>query len=123
MLTQETEEHRYKPPEYGCETFEIRRDELLSDEPPIPLALVPQADLLKSFVRTSHAVTRTLLEHFLKAPALTELGAQGLAAIDHVNADAARSPSGLKLESAPLCARLEDVPPSEHTDGGTITRT
>ncbi len=93
-------------------TIQISRDELLQKLPSIPSSMTKNAHTIERFVSTYHQITLALLS-CLSASLGKDFGSS--------HREGHASNSGLKLESVPFDARLEDVPPSEHTDMGTLT--
>ena len=94
----------------------MARDDVLKAKAGIPALLQSTESIISQFIVHSHAITKTLLASLSSGLALPS---------DHdvelTHHETSSSASGLKLESVPLEERLEDVPPSEHTDGGTLT--
>lgn len=86
---------------------------MLKKLPAIPEGLKTSASVIESFIETSHQTTRTLLAHLSSALSLPHL-----ADFHH---DDQPNDCGLKIEAVHMVEKLEDVPPSEHTDNGTIT--
>lgn len=80
--------------------------------PVIPEAVDQSRHMIESFITSSHHIVHVLLS------CLSSLLGQNLGAIHR---EGYPSNCGLKLESVPLEARREDVPPSEHTDQGSLT--
>lgn len=101
----------YKPYD-DCETLEIAREDALTTHAGIPSSMRPSAETLQYFIAASHHITLTMLTALSKSMNQPQL-------LDaHTDAP---NDCGLKFESVPMEERLEDVPPSEHTDMGTLT--
>ena len=77
-----------------------------------PSSLKSSSRLIENFISTSHHITL-----FLLALISESLGID----FEKHHREGEPNDCGLKLESVPLSERLEDVPPSEHTDMGTLT--
>lgn len=91
----------------------ISRDELVQQLITLPTPINRETKLVGDFISVSHRISMTLLSHLAQALNLPHLGDS--------HRDSVPSDCGLKLESVPLEERLEDVPPSEHTDSGSLT--
>ncbi|EAW14281.1 putative oxidoreductase, 2OG-Fe(II) oxygenase family [Aspergillus clavatus NRRL 1] len=105
------QERGYKPGE--AETFEIARDEILQGTQIAPQCMSKQWPLVEDFLASSHETVFTVLSALSRALDSDRL--------EDSHREGQPSDSGLKLESVPFEEKLEDVPPSEHTDGGTLT--
>lgn len=99
-----------------CETFEIPLDYL--SEPVRPLSSTLNVPKSREFSHASHNIVTTLL-HSLSSSLRAEHPHIPPLEIMHDRDEP--SGSGLKLESVPTVENLEDVPFSEHKDGGTLT--
>lgn len=71
---------------------------------------------MREFMSTSSTIATVLLDRMSTALELT-----GTQHLQNFHRPGKASGSGLKFESVPTVEHLEDVPPSEHTDGGSIT--
>ncbi|GIJ87964.1 hypothetical protein Asppvi_006880 [Aspergillus pseudoviridinutans] len=107
----ENQERGYKPGE--AETFEIARDEILQGKRIAPQCMSKEWPVVEDFIASSHEKVLTLLSSLSNS--------LGLGRFEDSHREGQPSDSGLKLESVPFEEKLEDVPPSQHTDGGTLT--
>ena len=71
---------------------------------------------MREFMEMSSSITNVLLDNMS-----TALGLTGMEHLQKFHRPEETSGCGLKFESVPTVERLEDVPPSEHTDSGSIT--
>jgi isopenicillin N synthase-like dioxygenase len=92
--------------------LQISRDEVLQGLSAIPKSLKSSSQLIESFISTSHQITLTILALLSESLGIS---------FEKHHVEGESSDCGLKMESVPLSERLEDVPPSEHTDMGTLT--
>ncbi|KZF26755.1 Clavaminate synthase-like protein [Xylona heveae TC161] len=100
-----------------AETFEIAREEAFNtSSASFPASMRSHSGLIKDFISSSHTITMTMLSHLSDS-----MGLEGDARFEHRHRDGQSSDCALKMESAPMWDRLEDIPPSEHTDMGTLT--
>ena len=92
---------------------QISRDELVQKLSTLPTPISRETKLVEDFISSSHRITMALLSRLAQALDLPHLRDS--------HCENVPSDCGLKLESVPLEERLEDVPPSEHTDSGSLT--
>ncbi|KAL1861864.1 hypothetical protein Plec18170_000687 [Paecilomyces lecythidis] len=107
----EKQERGFKPGE--AETFEIARDEIIQGKQIAPQYMSNQWPVVKGFIASSHEKAFKLLSSLSDS--------LGLERLEESHREGQPSDTGLKLESVPFEEKLEDVPESEHTDGGTLT--
>ncbi|KAK5991811.1 2-oxoglutarate-dependent dioxygenase [Cladobotryum mycophilum] len=108
-----TQDRGFKPGS-DAETLEFARDELVAGQSAVPVSMGSEAPkTVQRLVLSSHYITKTMLSRLAVALKMPHLE-------DH-HREGETSDCGLKVESVPTEERLEDVPPSEHTDMGTLT--
>lgn len=96
-----------------CETLELPYDSFLAGD------ISPGMDIkaVRNFIPASQAIVQTLVHALSSSVAARDIQAY----VNSLHEEGEPSGSGLKLESVPTVEMLEDVPPSEHRDGGTLT--
>lgn len=99
-----------------CETFEIPLDYLR--EPMKPLSNTLDVPKVREFSHASQKIVMALL-HSLSSSLRAEYPHIPQPEVMHSPHES--SGSGIKMESVPTVEKLEDVPFSEHKDGGTLT--
>ena len=96
-------------------SLQIRHDGLAASNQ-VPARLQQHNALLSEFDKKSHRMVHLLLRRLTSV--LKDSYAERVhAAHSHMSS----SDTGLKIESVPCVEKLSDVPPSEHTDKGSIT--